>query len=316
MKSGFAVVLGATIVCGAACAAEGSGDASIDPGVVVSDAGAPDALGDAAPDCKLANPLHCPEFVSNSWHVYALEYAHSEGVPLSQLLQVDDQTPTGMSWNIFVLLGHHKVLLVDAGSDFFPQVPFYQTQWKITSSRSVTETLTTFGIAPSEVDDVIPTHHHGDHADGLVVLPNARVHMPPGEVTLLRDPARSDARTVAYADTIEKENRFVGIDASPYALTDGILVWEKGRHTEHHVSVEVTCADRSIVLVSDAAYLFRAVEEKIPIAVSTSAEGNVADVQEFRTRVTGKDAIVPGHDPAIYTRYAAGQDAHTAVLCP
>src|SRR5690606_33399106 len=121
---------------------------------------------------------------------------------------------------------------------------------------------------------------------GLPRFPRAAVHAHPGEWR--RVPAR-------LRRAVERDERLRAI-SDPAEPWPGLRIRESGRHTAHQLMVEVACESGSVIIAGDAAYLYRNVEQGLPVTVSASDEQNVADVARA-ARAVGAASVIPGHDP-------------------
>ena len=85
--------------------------------------------------------------------------------------------PMPMDYFVWVVRNAERTILVDTG--------FSARQAKErgrTLLRCPIESLSLLGIAPGDIQDVVLTHLHYDHAGNIDLLPNARFHVQDGEV--------------------------------------------------------------------------------------------------------------------------------------
>ena len=94
----------------------------------------------------------------------------------------------------------------------------------------------------------------------------------------------------------------------------GIRVRKRGRHTADFKMIALRCSDRMVTIAGDAAYLYRNIEQRRPVTVTTDRKRNVADVQAAVAEV-GIDNVLPGHDPAVFERYPDPRRG-VAAICP
>jgi len=230
------------------------------------------------------------------WTLHAVEHARSDDLPALRLLRSADLgARLEMSWLFHVARRGDRVVLIDVGTDVFGRDPRRRQAWRVSSHRPVTDALAALDLRPADVTDVVLTHHHWDHVGALRLFRHARVHTHRGTWSRIPDHLTRD---------IEAN---LDLDAAPLPLRVA------GRHTRHHLMVDVRCADRTVVLAGDAAYLYRNVEDALPVAVTHDPEGNVRDVQAARERV-GAGNVLPGHDPAVFERHP-GPARGVATIC-
>jgi glyoxylase-like metal-dependent hydrolase (beta-lactamase superfamily II) len=201
-----------------------------------------------------------------------------------------------------------RVVLVDAG--FYREK--FLTQWKplefVRPDRAIQDAL---GIAPEKVTDIIVTHTHWDHADGVDLFPNAAVWIqkaeyehyigPSGEVLSRGGVDPDDARVLAALKAV---GRLRLVDGEQEILP-GIRVYLGGKHTFASQYVGVRTAGGTLVIASDNAYLYMNLEQKLAIAQTLDPASNLA-AQARMIEIAGDPRrVVPGHDPEVFTRFAA-----------
>jgi len=263
----------------------------------------------AAPVPAAAQPsLDLAERVdADDWTLVAVEYARSDGVSVGRLVR----GPVGgarvdMSWYFFVAVGHGRVVLVDVGTDALARGGRHalRERWSIERAVPVTEALARVGLEPSEVTDVVLTHHHWDHVGALGRFDEARVHVHS------RDWPRVAAR---LREPVEESDRLRLVEGERADVAPGLSVRHAGAHTPGQLTVRVACGEREVVIVGDAAYLYRNVEERRPVTVTVDRDRNVADVAAAVESVGAED-VLPGHDPALFERHPSDVDG-VALVC-
>lgn len=249
--------------------------------------------------------------------LYAVEYARSRGVPASKLID-GAEGQRDMSWYFYVIAGSGQVVLIDTGSSVLADADGEERAgWRVEAAVALEEALQAVGLEPSDVTDVLLTHAHWDHADGLPKLEHARFHAHRGEWSALVRSKRARGRA---AERIEEAGRAALFEHTPHAPLPGIEARELGKHTDHHTAYVVTCRDgRRFAVAGDGAYLYENLERALPIAVTTSASGNVEDMVGL-VRELGAKNVLPGHDPALFARFSrlspATAPLAVARICP
>jgi glyoxylase-like metal-dependent hydrolase (beta-lactamase superfamily II) len=67
--------------------------------------------------------------------------------------------------------------------------------------------------------------------------------------------------------------------------------------------VTVHTAAGAVVLASDNMYLYENLDKHVPIAATLDAASNLKAQDHMRQLATRPEWIIPGHDPAVMTRF-------------
>lgn len=251
----------------------------------------------------------------DTWAVSVVEYAHSDTVEASRFVSGAPGT-LSLSWSIGVLRGHGRVVLVDTGTDLLASAPAgaaAQT-WGVTEGRTLPDALARVGLAPKDVTDVILTHEHWDHADGIQHLAHARVVVPEGTWRRMRKRVTESgpAALLAAMDAIDAAGRRV---LPEQAELPDVTVRLEGRHTPTHTTVQVGCAGGSYLFAGDAIATYAQVDAGVPITMTADPEGNRADIAAMRGRLSDAQHLLVLHDPALYTLFPSA-GVGVATVCP
>jgi glyoxylase-like metal-dependent hydrolase (beta-lactamase superfamily II) len=107
-----------------------------------------------------------------TYEVYAIRYATVANFPVRGLIAGADTTRRmDIAMSVWLLRGNGRNVLVDAG---FYRDKFVQ-RWKPTDFIEPAEAVRRAGVRPEQITDIIVSHIHWDHADGIDLFPNARV---------------------------------------------------------------------------------------------------------------------------------------------
>ena len=106
------------------------------------------------------------------YDVYAIRYATVPRFPVRGLIAgADTSRRIDIAMTVWLLRGNGRTVLVDAG---FYREKFVQ-RWKPVDFVPPSEAVARAGVKPEDVTDIIVSHVHWDHADGLDLVPNARI---------------------------------------------------------------------------------------------------------------------------------------------
>jgi len=241
------------------------------------------------------------------WQVYAIRYATVHAFPVHELVAGADTTRTTDIAMMYWLLDGpaHRRVLVDAG--------FYRSHfidsWKPADYRRPSDALATFGVPADSVTDVIISHVHWDHLDGADLFPNARIWIQREEyehyVGREGEPldAAIDTVDAAMLAGMNRAGRVTLVDGDGQSILPGITVYTGGKHTFASQYVGVRTSKRMVVVASDNCYLFENLVRHRPIAQTLDSTSNLAAQERMRRIASAERWIVPGHDPAVFTRF-------------
>src|ERR1700761_2835438 len=107
------------------------------------------------------------------YRVYAIRYATRDARRADHFIGGDPhQAPMPMDYFVWAIVGEGRTIVVDTG--FTAAVALLRGR---THLRCPAEALALIGVRADEVQDVVITHMHYDHAGNLSRFPNARVHL-------------------------------------------------------------------------------------------------------------------------------------------
>lgn len=172
------------------------------------------------------------------------------------------------------------------------------------------------GLAPGDVERVVLTHVHGDHADGLPHVPDARVFASAREIALVGTLAARATRAFTKQPLPEPfapaplalDGPAVGAFASSTPLTaDGrVIAIPTPGHTPGHLSVLVVQPDHHVLLAGDAAYDLAQLQDLEVDGVSPRASVAKDTMRRILAHAAGHPTVVlPSHDPDAARRLAA-----------
>jgi glyoxylase-like metal-dependent hydrolase (beta-lactamase superfamily II) len=242
-----------------------------------------------------------------SYEVYAVRYATIPGFQVRNLVAgADSARRLDIAMAVWLVRGGGRTVLVDAG--FYR--PKFIERWKPVDYVRPSEALSRVGVRPEDVTDIIITHVHWDHADGADLFPNARVWIqkdeyehhvgPSGEV---RDRA-IDADVARMFAGLKAQGRLREVPGDSTEIMPGITVYTGGKHTYQSQYASVRTAAGTVVIASDNAYLYENLDRRRPIAQTLDSLANLRAHARMGTLASAPRLIVPGHDPAVFERFA------------
>jgi glyoxylase-like metal-dependent hydrolase (beta-lactamase superfamily II) len=263
-------------------------------------------LGALAPTPAVASTPR-PSPADSVYEVYAVRYATVPGYRVRNLVVGADSTrTTDLTMMVWVLrTGDGRVVLVDTG---FHRRKFLDS-WKPSEYVLPSEAVGRLGITPDQVADIVLTHIHWDHMDGLDLFPKARIWIQKAEYdhyvgddgsALQRAIDPDDAKMIAH---LRAAGRVHLVDGDDQEILPGIRVYTGGRHTYASQYLGVSTGAGTVVVASDNCYLYENLERHAAIAQTLDAASNLAAQDRMRALASDPSLIVPGHDPKVFERF-------------
>ncbi|HSM85790.1 MAG TPA: N-acyl homoserine lactonase family protein [Candidatus Limnocylindrales bacterium] len=240
--------------------------------------------------------------------MYAIRYAVLPDFPVSALVKgADPARKLDIAMVIWLVRGNGRNILIDSG--FYR--PQFLKQWTVKDFIKPSEAVVQFGVKPEEITDVIITHMHWDHADGMDLFPRARIWMQKDEYSYYTGEAWQQKNThggidkddVLTAVKLNLEGRLVLVNGDAQEILPGITCYTGGKHTYQSQYVGVNTSAGTVVLASDNMYLYENLARHLPIAQTLDAESNLRAQDRMKQLAAKPSLIVPGHDPAQFDRF-------------
>jgi glyoxylase-like metal-dependent hydrolase (beta-lactamase superfamily II) len=242
-----------------------------------------------------------------TYEVYAVRYATVKNFPLNGLLAGAERGKrTDLAMMVWLLKGSdgHNVL-VDAG---FHREDFLN-QWHPADFVPPNEAVARAGVRADDISDVIISHVHWDHLDGIDLFPKARVWIQREEFEHHTDSTGAvkdraiDAGDAKLLAAIAREGRLMLVDGDAKEIIPGITVYTGGKHTFASQFAAVHTAEGTTVVASDNAYLYANLEQHRPIAQTLDSLSNLRAQARMLALASSPRLIVPGHDPEVFVRF-------------
>jgi glyoxylase-like metal-dependent hydrolase (beta-lactamase superfamily II) len=242
-----------------------------------------------------------------TYEVYAIRYATIPAFRVSGLIAgADTSRRLDIAMMVWLLKGSDgRKVLVDAG---FHRDDFVQ-RWHPTGFLPPSEAVARAGVKADEITDLIISHVHWDHLDGIDLFPKARVWIQREEFNYYIDSAGTvknraidagDAKLLAQA---AREGRVMLVDGDAKEIIPGITVYMGGKHTFASQFATVHSTAGTIVVASDNMYLYENLARHVPIAQTLDSASNLRTQARMVTLASDPRLIVPGHDPEVFTRF-------------
>lgn len=245
------------------------------------------------------------------YEVYAIRFATIPDFPVRALVKGDkSEKNIDIAMTVWLIKGGGRNILLDSGF----HNPEVFKGWKVKDYVTPAEALARVGLKADDITDVIISHMHWDHADGIDLFPKARIWIQKDEYSYYTTDAWQNNQSPGGVYPIDVRNlveanlqhRVSLVDGDAKEAIPGITFYTGGRHTYASEYVSVKTASGTVVLASDNMYLYENLEKHAPIAQTFDAasEQSNLDAQERMKKLASRpDLIVPGHDPLVFVKF-------------
>jgi len=209
-----------------------------------------------------------------------------------------------------------RLLLIDSGETAAARdIPF--ARFQVSAEQELPSAMAAAGLSLDDVSEVVLTHHHGDHVDGLIhVRAPVRIHdaelrylagaFPRVMRRVLRQPL---PRAFAPQPFALDGGPFGAFQRSRPLSEDGRIVAVDTRgHTPGHISV--ICVDDSgchVMLAGDATDTLEQLHARRADAVAPDTKAHVATLERILAHCAQHPTVyLPSHDPESAARLAGG----------
>jgi len=242
------------------------------------------------------------------YEVYAISYGAFPGYPTSSLIAgADKSRRSDLAMMIWLIKGPDgKNILVDSG--------FYRDKYiklGIKDYVKPSDALAKLGLSASDITDIIISHMHWDHADGIDLFPKAKIWIQKDEYNYYTGPAWQpggqpggiDPDDVLSLVKLNTQHRVVLVDGDDQEIADGVKVYTGGRHTYASQYVGVRTGQGTVIVASDNVYMYENLDKRVAIAATFDADSNLKAQARMLQLAARPELIVPGHDPQVFVRF-------------
>jgi glyoxylase-like metal-dependent hydrolase (beta-lactamase superfamily II) len=247
-----------------------------------------------------------------NYEVYALRFASVErSFPLSSFVSgapgKDSLHGVFMFWLIKGSNG--KNILVDAG---FLKDAEEAKDFDLKNYVRPDSMLTRVGLRAENITDVILTHPHWDHVDGISLFPNARVWIQKEDYCYFAGAAwQKDGRggfskrDVRDLLELNLAGKLILVDGDNKEILPGIIIYTGSRHTFNSQYVLVKSGIDKIILASDNVYTYYNLEhlKSAPTYATFDTSAYVRSMERMKTLASNIKFIIPGHDALLFSRF-------------
>ena len=240
------------------------------------------------------------------YEVYAIRYAHHERRASENFLGGDPHDgPMPMDYFLWLIKGADKTFVVDTGFD--EAMARKRGREFILPPEKGLEAL---GVRHDQVQDVVISHLHHDHAGNHHLFPNAKFHLQDREMAYATGRAMCHCamrRPYEEEDVVQMVRRVftdrVCFHDGVSEIAPGITLHHMGGHTEGIQCVRVYTRLGYMVLASDVTHYYANMEQGRPFPFLTNVLDSLEAYRRLRELASSPELVIPGHDPLVLARY-------------
>lgn len=242
--------------------------------------------------------------MSAEYEVYAVQYGTvPERKSSENFLGADPHENGAMPLHFYVWLirSASRTILVDTGFNAERAAKRGRT-----IDRCPIEALAQLGVAPGDVDTVIITHLHYDHAGNMDKVPNARFVLQEDEMHFatgryMRHPLARHAFELGDVQLMVAMNYAERVDwvKGDAQIAPGVNVHHLPGHSLGLQAVTVETAAGRICLASDVIHFYDNLALGQPFPITANVVGQLDGQAAARDLASRPELLIPGHDPRV-----------------
>ncbi len=249
--------------------------------------------------------VYAIKFAGSSYPFTAADW--SKGGPKTDSVKIN--------FMVWLIKGNSRNILVDAG--FLNDIEDAK-EFKVINYIRPDSAIAKLGLKPGDITDIVFSHPHWDHIDGVSLFPNAHIWIQKEDFNFFVSTAwqkgqnnggfnKRDVRTMV---DLNMAGRVTLVDGDDKEIIPGIKVFTGSRHTFNSQYVLVNAGTNSIILASDNIWIYYSLDHMVPASDGGTLDpaGYVKAMQRMKTMVKDVKYIIPGHDAKVFSKFPAVAD--------
>ena len=246
-----------------------------------------------------------------TYEVLAIRYAHLERTARHNFVGGDEHDqPMPLDYYVWAIVGAGRTVIVDTGFD--ENAARLRGRQLV---RPVAAGLEAVGISPEQVEHIVISHMHYDHAGNHDLFPRARYHVQDDEMAYCTGRCMGNAEVggVFDADAISAMVRKVFSGRVQFhdgdeEIAPGITVHKVGGHTRGMQIVRVSTQRGWVVIGSDSAHFYANLAPGRPFPIFDDLTAYLEAQRTALELASSPQHFIPGHDPLVLTRYPGARN--------
>jgi glyoxylase-like metal-dependent hydrolase (beta-lactamase superfamily II) len=246
-----------------------------------------------------------------TYRIYAVKYATRNAKRVDHFLDKasvpNPDGPMPMDYFVWLVQSPSRSFVIDTG---FTEAA--GTRRGRTFLRKPANGLKLLDVDAAQIQDVVITHMHYDHAGTVSDFPKARLHLQEPELRWVTSSEMFERGARGSFEVDDVVNIVRGLydervllHNGDWDLAPGVSVHLIGGHTPGIQVVRVNTDRGWVVLASDATHYYENMETGRPFATTHDANKVIEGFKTLHALADSEKHIVPGHDPLVMERYPA-----------
>jgi glyoxylase-like metal-dependent hydrolase (beta-lactamase superfamily II) len=249
---------------------------------------------------------------NETYKVYALRFASAaHPYPISDWADKGPRTDSvNIDFMVWLVRGNGRNILVDAG--FLKDAPGAK-EFEVVNYIRPDSALLRVAVKAEDITDIILSHPHWDHIDGVGLFPNAHIWIQKEDYNYFvgnawqggmnGDNGGFNRRDVRMLVDLNLGGKLTLVDGDDKEIIPGIKVYTGSRHTFNSQYVLVATGSNKVLLASDNIWIYYSLEQMTPPSPGGTLDpaGYVRSMQRMKTLVSDIKYIIPGHDSKIFS---------------
>lgn len=246
-----------------------------------------------------------------NYEVYAIKFA-AKATPLAVSALAEkgsEKDSVNLDFMVWLIKGKNgKNVLVDAG--FLRDIEEAKDFGIINYVRP-DSMLSKLALSAEDITDIIVSHPHWDHIDGIDLFPKAHIWMQKEDFNYFVSTAWQkeginwgfDKRDVRKLIDLNLAGKLTLVDGDDKEIISGIVVYTGSRHTFNSQYVLVETGINKIILASDNIWIYYNLEHLRPAASlgTFDTTAYIKSMQRMKTLASNVKYIIPGHDSRVFS---------------
>ena len=250
---------------------------------------------------------------TQTYKVYAIKFARSS-YPFSAAdwaLGAPTTDSIKFAFSIWLIKGSNgRNILMDTG--FLNDIEDAK-EFKVADYVRPDSALAKLGLKPTDITDIILSHPHWDHIDGVSLFPNAQIWMQKEDFNYFvstawqknNDRGGYAKRDVRIMIDLNLAGKVTLVDGDDKEIIPGIRVYTGSRHTFNSQFAVIQIGSNKVLLASDNIWIYYSLNHLVPPSAggTLDPEGYVRAMKRMKTLVADPKFIIPGHDDKVYSMF-------------